>query len=86
MAGLTKVRLFPFSSQVPVRLDYADLYNILAFFDGGIDAARTGNHDDLAEEIANAGADWARHFWRDIDMQACQSLLLESSWALIELR
>lgn len=60
------------NGQVPVRLDYSDVYNLLAFFDGGIDENRTGNHDDLAEEIANAGADWAKHFWRDVDMQACE--------------
>lgn len=59
------------TSQVPVRVDYADLYDVLAFFDGGVDAARTGNHDDLAEEIAMAGADWAKGFWRLDDMRAC---------------
>lgn len=58
---------------MPVRIDYADVYNLLAFFDGGSDDARTGNHDDLAEEIATAGAEWARMYWRDIDMQACKS-------------
>lgn len=60
-------------TQVPVRVDYSDLYNLLAFFDGGVDEARTGNHDDLAEEIAMAGADWASKHWRVEDMQACKS-------------
>lgn len=60
---------------VPVRIDYADVYNLLAFFDGGMDEERTGNHDDLAEEIANAGAEWARTHWRDIDMQACELII-----------
>ncbi|GAA5985450.1 hypothetical protein JCM10908_006979 [Rhodotorula pacifica] len=63
-------RIQPWVHYVPVRIDYADVYNLLAFFDGGMDEERTGNHDDLAEEIANAGAEWARKFWRDIDMQA----------------
>lgn len=60
--------------QVPVRVDYADLYDVLAFFDGGFDAARTGNHDDLAEAIAMAGSDWAHGFWRLDDMRACTRL------------
>ncbi|TKA53842.1 hypothetical protein B0A53_03632 [Rhodotorula sp. CCFEE 5036] len=63
-------RIQPWVHYVPVRIDYADVYNLLAFFDGGMDEERTGNHDDLAEEIANAGAEWARSHWRDIDMQA----------------
>lgn len=65
--------------QVPVRVDYADLYDVLAFFDGGLDAARTGNHDDLAEEIAMAGSDWAHGFWRLDDMRACTCLSLALS-------
>lgn len=60
--------------QVPVRVDYSDLYDVLAFFDGGVDAARSGNHDDLAEEIAHAGADWARKHWRIEDMRVCKAL------------
>ena len=67
-----------FLLQVPVRVDYSDLYNLLAFFDGGVDEARTGNHDDLAEEIATAGADWASKNWRPEDMQACKIRLLLS--------
>lgn len=59
-----------------MRVDYSDLYNLLAFFDGGVDEARTGNHDDLAEEIATAGADWASKNWRPEDMQACKIRLL----------
>jgi hypothetical protein len=65
--------------QVPVRVDYADLYDVLAFFDGGLDAARTGNHDDLAEEIAMAGSDWAHGFWRLDDMRACTCLCFRFS-------
>lgn len=61
-----------------MRVDYSDLYNLLAFFDGGVDEARTGNHDDLAEEIATAGADWASKNWRPEDMQACTSRLVLS--------
>ena len=63
------------SRQVPVRQDYADLYNILAFFDGGLGPTREGHHDNLAENIAEAGRDWAYRYWRRVDMQACSSLL-----------
>ncbi|GAA5985617.1 hypothetical protein JCM10908_007044 [Rhodotorula pacifica] len=75
-------RIQPWVHYVPVRVDYSDLYNLLAFFDGGADRARTGNHDGLAEEIAMAGADWAAKFWRVEDMQAyVYRLLLE--WARV---
>lgn len=75
-------RIQPWVHYVPVRVDYSDLYNLLAFFDGGVDEARTGNHDDLAEEIATAGADWASKNWRPEDMQAyVYRLLLE--WARV---
>ena len=53
-----------------VRILSSDLYNIMAFFDGGLDAARTGHHDHLAQEIAEAGRDWAETHWRHVDMQA----------------
>lgn len=61
------------AKQVPVHADYSDLYNILAFFDGGLDEEkRSGNHDELAEEIALAGRDWAERHWREVDMRACE--------------
>jgi hypothetical protein len=34
---------------------------------------RVGNHDDLAEEIAVAGREWAETSWRAEDMKACES-------------
>ncbi|GAA5985681.1 hypothetical protein JCM10908_007067 [Rhodotorula pacifica] len=75
-------RIQPWVHYVPARVDYADLYNLLAFFDGSTDSARSGHHDMLAEEIATAGADWARNFWRTEDMQAYVfRLLLE--WARV---
>jgi len=54
-------------------MDYSDLYNVLAFFDGGLGPDREGHHDLLANEIAVAGADWAAKHWRVVDMKACQS-------------
>lgn len=49
------------SCQVPVRMDYSDLYNSLTFF---------SEHEALAEEIAQAGKEWAETHWRTVDMQA----------------
>ncbi|GAA6036975.1 hypothetical protein JCM8097_005487 [Rhodosporidiobolus ruineniae] len=63
-------KIQPFLHYVPIKLDYSDLYNVLAFFDGGLDEQRTGNHDALAEKIAIAGREWAEMHWRIVDMQA----------------
>ncbi|GAA5868829.1 hypothetical protein JCM8547_002841 [Rhodosporidiobolus lusitaniae] len=63
-------KIQPWLHYVPVKMDYSDLYNILTFFSGADDAQRTGNHDDLAEEIAKAGREWAETHWRVVDMQA----------------
>lgn len=57
--------------KVPVKLDYSDLYNIMAYFDGGLGVEREGEHDDEAEKIAMEGKDWAERYWRGVDMQAC---------------
>ena len=57
------------ASYVPLKVDYSDLFPILAFFQGS-PYDGSGSHDDLAEKIATAGAAWARDFWRWEDMQA----------------
>ena len=45
-------------SYVPVKIDYADLYDIMTFFRGTPDGQ--SGHDDLAEKIGTAGKMWAR--------------------------
>ncbi len=65
-------RIQPWLHYVPIRIDYSDLYNVLAFFDGGLGPDREGHHDDLANSIAVAGADWAAKHWRVVDMKACK--------------
>lgn len=57
------------NSYVPVRVDYTDLWGIMAFFKGDLDG--NGNHDHLAEKIASEGRNWAEQNWRWEDMQAC---------------
>ncbi|GAA5941976.1 uncharacterized protein JCM15063_004260 [Sporobolomyces koalae] len=62
-------RVQPWVHYVPLKVDYSDLYPILAFFQGSpLDGS--GAHEDLAEKIATAGSGWARDFWRWEDMQA----------------
>lgn len=74
------VRFFPLQSpidltrvQVPIRLDYSDLYNVLAYFDGDMSESREGHHDAAAAQMAADGREWAETHWRIVDMQACAS-------------
>jgi hypothetical protein len=53
---------------IPVQVDYSDLWDVLAFFRGG--PKGEGAHDDLGKEIAVAGKDWARNYFRYEDMEA----------------
>lgn len=76
-------RIMPWLHYVPVRQDYSDIYDILAFFDGfGPD--REGHHDDLAEEIALAGREWALTHLRRVDMTAYVFRLLLEYGRLFE--
>lgn len=61
-------RVQPWVHYVPVKMDYTDLYDTLAFFRGDEDGE--GAHDDLAEKIAAAGREWSLTFWRREDMVA----------------
>ncbi|GAA6037062.1 hypothetical protein JCM8097_005532 [Rhodosporidiobolus ruineniae] len=63
-------RIQPWLHYLPVKLDYSDLFPILAFFRGSPFKDRQGAHDALAETIATAGKKWAGEFWRVEDMQA----------------
>jgi hypothetical protein len=51
-----------------MQLDYSDLYNIMSFFVGSPDG-RPGR-DDLAQQIAEQGKQFAEDHWRWEDMQA----------------
>ncbi|GAA5989676.1 hypothetical protein JCM5350_001660 [Sporobolomyces pararoseus] len=62
-------RVQPWVHYVPLKIDYSDLFPILAFFQGS-PYDGSGAHEDLAEKIATAGSEWARDFWRWEDMQA----------------
>ncbi|GAA5991508.1 hypothetical protein JCM11641_001189 [Rhodosporidiobolus odoratus] len=72
-------RIQPWVHYVPLKIDYSDLFPIMAFFKGSpFDGA--GSHEDLAERIAMAGKKWTETHWRWEDMQAYLfRLLLEYS-------
>ncbi|GAA5850375.1 hypothetical protein JCM8547_001851 [Rhodosporidiobolus lusitaniae] len=53
---------------IPTKIDYSDVYDILAFFVGTPDGQ--GGHDSIAERIGEAGRQWARDYWRKADMAA----------------
>lgn len=57
-----------FRSYVPIKVDYSDLYDTLAFFIGTPEGQ--GGHDSLAEKIGENGRVWAQEYWRTVDM-AC---------------
>ena len=56
---------------VPVQVDYTDLWDVLAFFRGTPRGEHA--HDDLAEQIALAGRQWAQRCFRDEDLQVRRS-------------
>lgn len=67
-------------SYVPVKVDYSDVYDIMAFFVGMPDGS--GGHDSLAAKIGEAGRQWARDFWRYEDMACVSPSLLSPSLSL----
>ncbi|KAK4683682.1 hypothetical protein P7C73_g6549, partial [Tremellales sp. Uapishka_1] len=67
--------LIPWYHYVPLKLDYSDMYDIMAFFEGSPDGSTPGR-DDLAKEIAAQGYDFVRTRWRLEDMQSYMFLLI----------
>lgn len=58
----------PWVHYVPLKVDYTDLFDIMAFFSGDLEG-RNG-HEDLAKLIAWQGQQYAAKFWRYQDMEA----------------
>ncbi|BGP24738.1 glycosyltransferase family 90 protein [Rhodotorula toruloides] len=58
----------PWVHYIPLKIDYTDLFDIMAFFAGGLDG-RNG-HDALAKQIAENGKEYATKYWRYADMEA----------------
>ena len=53
-------------SYVPIKVDYSDLYDTMAFFIGTPDGQ--GSHDSIAEKLGENGRVWAKEHWRKVDM------------------
>ena len=64
-------RIMPWVHFIPVKVDYTDLYDILAFFIGGPDGEN--GHGHLGRKIGLQGQEWAKHHWRVEDMQGEKS-------------
>jgi hypothetical protein len=60
----------PLLTSLLLQVDYADMWDIMAFFRGGINGE--GAHDDLGKEIAIAGKEWVRDCYRWADLEAYQ--------------
>ena len=58
-------------SYIPIKIDYTDLFDVLAFFSGDLDGQN--HHEQLAKQIADNGKDYTERFWRYADMEACES-------------
>lgn len=73
-------RIMPWVHYVPLKVDYTDLYDLMAFFAGDLNGR--GGHDDLAKQIALNGKDWTEKHWRWEDMQA-YAFRLYLEWARV---
>jgi hypothetical protein len=61
-------RIMPWVHFVPVQNDYSDVFDVLAFFRGGVGGL--GAHDDMARRIAERGKEWSERMWRKEDLTA----------------
>ncbi|SCZ88022.1 BZ3500_MvSof-1268-A1-R1_Chr2-1g04138 [Microbotryum saponariae] len=64
----------PWLHFIPMQVDYSDMWDILAFFRGGINGE--GAHDALGKQIAMAGKEWVRSCYRWADLEAYQFRLM----------
>lgn len=66
-------RLISVDSYIPIKVDYSDIFDVMAFFSGDMDGLN--GHDQLAKNIAMQGKEFAERYWRNEDMEACSSSL-----------
>lgn len=59
-------------SYIPVKVDYTDLFDVMAFFSGDLEGKN--GHDALAKAIADQGKEYTAKHWRYQDMEACAFL------------
>ncbi|GAA5950638.1 hypothetical protein JCM3765_000559 [Sporobolomyces pararoseus] len=58
----------PWVHYIPIKVDYTDLFDVMAFFSGDLDGQN--HHEHLAKQIADNGKDYTERFWRYQDMEA----------------
>ncbi|WWD20528.1 hypothetical protein CI109_105004 [Kwoniella shandongensis] len=66
-------RIQPWVHYVPVQMDYSDLYDIMAFFQGDPStpsSSASASETPLAHEIALSGKEWSATHWRKENMIA----------------
>lgn len=61
--------LVPWYHYVPIRFDYKDMHDIMAFFTGAPDGSTEGR-DDLANDIAEQAHQFINQHWRVEDMRS----------------
>ncbi|TFK68079.1 hypothetical protein BDN72DRAFT_798290 [Pluteus cervinus] len=61
-------RIQPWVHYVPIQVSLSDLHDSLLFFRG--DPTGRGSHEDMGANIAWAGRDWSKRFWRREDLTA----------------
>ncbi|GAA5858199.1 hypothetical protein JCM1840_001083 [Sporobolomyces johnsonii] len=64
----------PWLHFIPMQVDYSDMWDIMAFFRGGINGE--GAHDELGKIIALEGKEWVRQCYRWADLEAYQFRLM----------
>lgn len=57
----------PWVHYVPIKIDYSDLFDVMAFFSGDLEG-RNG-HEEEAKKIAAAGKEYTAKHWRYEDME-----------------
>lgn len=62
-------RIIPWVHYVPIKVDYTDLYDVMAFFIGNPENGQ-GAHESMAKRIAEQGKQFAKEHWRRVDMAA----------------
>ena len=65
---------------MPLKIDYTDLYDLMAFFSGDMEGK--DNRDHLAKQIAYQGKEWTEKHWRWEDMEA-YAFRLYLEWARV---
>ncbi|KAI5480765.1 capsular associated protein, glycosyltransferase family 90 protein [Pseudohyphozyma bogoriensis] len=64
----------PWLHFIPMQVDYSDMWDIMAFFRGGLNGE--GAHDELGKQIADAGKEWVAQCYRWPDLEAYQFRLM----------